>query len=108
MTKKQISENECLRLLVCLISFVVFVCFVADETIEIKLQLIMLRHRSDPEGSDPSLKVAVVLISPSANYSVVADLFCASDSLKSDFSSECIGFVYTYSDIFIAIISYKR
>lgn len=60
MTKKQISENECLRLLVCLISFVVFVCFVADETIEIKLQLIMLRHRSYP-----SLNVAVVLISPS-------------------------------------------
>ena len=65
MTKKEISENECLRLLVCLISFVAYVCFVADETIEIKLQLIMLRHRSDPEGSDPSLNVAVVLISPS-------------------------------------------
>ena len=67
MTKKQISENECLRLLVCLISFVVFVCFVADKTIEIKFQLIriLLRHRSDPEGSDPSLNVAVVLISPS-------------------------------------------
>ena len=48
-----------------MISFVVFVCFVAYETIDIKLQLIMLRHRSDPEGSDPSLNVAVVLISPS-------------------------------------------
>ena len=45
--------------------FCCFVCFVTDETIEIKLQLIMLRHRSDPEGSDPSLNVAVVLISPS-------------------------------------------
>ena len=37
----------------------------ADKTIEIKFQLILLRHRSDPEGSDPSLNVAVVLISPS-------------------------------------------